>query len=105
DQPSGLLVANAGGTTQLAAFGYEGPGRLGRVSRANSVNTRINWNGSSNPANAPGDFGWRQVARVNHARAGGSPVIDQRVTTFDRAQNKILRARTAPFSTVGILQT
>jgi len=81
----------------LAQYLYEGPGRPGRISRANNINTRILWNGLVSPANVAGDFGWRQIARINHATAGGGPVIDQRLVAYDRNQNKNLRAQTAPF--------
>jgi YD repeat-containing protein len=89
----------AGGVlSQLASYAYDGPGRLARISRANGINTRINWNGVAGlPSQIPGDFGWQQVSRINHARAGGNPVIDQRVFAYDRAQNKTLRGQTSPY--------
>ena len=104
-QPTALSTMGAGGLTQLATYAYEGPGRLGRIARLNGINTRINWNGLANPANQPGDFGWQQVARVNHARAMGGGAVDQRIAAYDRAQNKILRAQTAEFSSGGEMQT
>ena len=97
NQPAAVSVVSGGQVTQLASFAYDGPGRVGRIARANGNNTRINWNGQSGVANSSGDFGWRQVARVNHARAGGTPVIDQRVLAYDRGQNKTVRGQTSPF--------
>ena len=97
NQPVSLGLVVSGRATALAAFAYDGPGRLARLARASGINTRINWNGLSGAANPPGDFGWRQVARVNHARSGGSPVIDQRVLAYDRGQNKTVRGQTTPF--------
>ncbi len=91
--------SGAGGLppTTLVTCEYEGPGRAGRISRANNVNTRIQWDGTVNPANAPDDFGWGQVRAVNHQVAGGGTTIDRRLYAFDRNQNKILRAQTVPF--------
>ncbi|MFO1514981.1 MAG: hypothetical protein U1F83_19090 [Verrucomicrobiota bacterium] len=91
--------SGAGGLppTPLVTCEYEGPGRAGRISRANNVNTRIQWDGTVNPANAPDDFGWGQVRAVNHQVAGGGTTIDRRLYAFDRNQNKILRAQTVPF--------
>jgi phage tail-like protein len=83
----------------LATFSYDGPGRLSRMTRgANPVNTRLTWNGMQNPANAAGDFGWQQVSLVNHQFSGGA-VIDRRLATYDRNQNKTLRQQTVPFPT------
>ena len=90
-----------GVVSPLTTVAYEGADRVTRVARANGVNTRVNWSGLQNPPNAAGDFGWLQVARVNHARAQGGAVIDQRVFTYDQAQNKTLRAQTTAFSQGG----
>jgi YD repeat-containing protein len=81
----------------LATFSYEGPGRVGRITRTNGINTRVTWNGMANPANATGDFGWQQVSGVNHQIALGGAVIDQRRYSYDRNQNKTLRAQLTPF--------
>ena len=89
---------------EVDTFAYDGPGRVGAITRANTVGTRMNWNGMVNPANAPGDFGTRQVRRVNHQVAGGA-VVDQRVAVFDRNQNRLLRAQTVPFLPGGDLTT
>lgn len=83
-----------------AAFAYDGPGRVGTITRGNNVGTRLNWNGAVNPPNAAGDFGSRRVRRVNHQVTVGGAVIDQRITAFDRNQNRILRAQTTAFSPV-----
>lgn len=105
DQPATFSTTGAGGLAQLTTHAYDGPGRLSRVARANGINTRVNWNGLSNPGNQPGDFGWRQVARVNHQVAPGGAFIDTRIAAYDRAQNKILRAQTQPFSAGGTTLT
>ena len=84
--------------SSVATFSYDGLDRLSRIARGNGVNTRINWNGLQTPANSAGDFGWQQVARVNHARSQGGAVIDQRAFTYDRSQNKTVRAQTTGFS-------
>lgn len=90
--------------TSLAAFFYDGS-RLGAISRANNVNTRIQWNGLVSPPNASGDFGWGQVRGINHQVANNGAVIDRRTFTYDRTQNKTLRAQTAPFSQGGDMTT
>ncbi len=100
-----LQAPSAGEPATLATFAYDGPDRLARVARASGINTRVFWNGQQNVPNAAGDFGWQQVARVNHARAGGGQVVDQRVSAYDRSQNKVLRAMTAPWSSGGALVT
>ncbi|MDB6108505.1 MAG: repeat protein, partial [Pedosphaera sp.] len=95
-------VATAGGGSaphpHLAMFGYDGPAKLSRITRDNNVGTRIVWDGAANLLNGKGDFGWQQVSRVNHQLAGnGGAVIDRRVFTYDRGQNKTTRAQTDPF--------
>ncbi|HXG48879.1 MAG TPA: DUF6531 domain-containing protein [Methylomirabilota bacterium] len=102
---SALNLVAGGQVTPLATFAYEGPDRLARIARANGINTRFNWNGTLNPPNQPGDFGWQQVARVNHQAAGGGAVIDQRSYAYDRSQNKTLRAQLVPFVQGGPLLT
>ncbi|MEY2407490.1 MAG: hypothetical protein QOF48_160 [Verrucomicrobiota bacterium] len=81
-----------------ATRAYEGPDRLARVILGNSINTRVFWNGSQNPANAAGDFGFQQVSSINHAKAGGNPIIDRRGFGYDRNQNKVLRAQLNAFT-------
>lgn len=80
-----------------AALAYDGPDRLARIARPNGVNTRINWNGLVNPPNAQGDFGWKQVSRVNHQRAMGGTFVDNRAFAYDRNQNKTIRGQLNPF--------
>ncbi|GEM_PF-2156334 len=82
----------------FATFSYDGPDRLSRVTRANGVNTRINYDGLAGVPNATGDLGSQQVARINHATAGGSPVIDQRSFAYDHNQNKTQRAQLVAFA-------
>jgi YD repeat-containing protein len=101
----GTLPFAGGALATLATFAYDGPDRLAKVTRANGVNTRLFWDGQQGAANAPGDYGWQQVARVNHARAGGGLVVDQRAFAYDRSQNKVLRAQTAPWAAGGSLVT
>ena len=84
-----------------ATFAHDGPDRLSRIARANGINTRVNWNGLQNPPNSAGDFGFQRVSGINHARAGGAGVVDQRVFAYDRSQNKTSRAQVAPYSTGG----
>jgi YD repeat-containing protein len=90
------LSSGTGGLppTLLAQYAYEGPGRVGRVTRANGVSTRVQWNGLVNPPNASGDFGWQQISRVTHATVPGNVLVDQRTLQHDRNQNTISRART-----------
>ena len=48
------MSSSAGGLPPavLASFAYEGPGRLGRIARANNVSSRILWSGLVNPPNS-----------------------------------------------------
>ena len=89
----------------LAAYGYEGPGRVGRIIRGNGANTRITWSGAANATAAPGDYGWQQVSLINHQIANGGPTIDRRSFTYDRNQNKTLRSQLVPFVSGGDLTT
>lgn len=89
--------------TSLATFAYDGRGRFAKIARANSINTRVFWNGLENAPNATNDFGWQQVSRINHARAGGGQVVDQRNRGYDRNQNEVLRVMTAPWNSDGLL--
>ena len=89
----------------LATFAYDGPDRLAKITRSNGINTRVFWNGQQNAPNADGDYGWQQVARINHARAGGGEVVDQRTSAYDRSQNKTLRVMTAPWASGAALTT
>ena len=89
----------------LATFAYDGADRLAKITRANNINTRIFWDGVQGTPNATGDHGWQQMARINHARAGGGQIVDQRVSLYDRNQNKVTRAMTAPWSSGGTLVT
>ncbi|MFO1488833.1 MAG: hypothetical protein U1F65_10180, partial [Verrucomicrobiota bacterium] len=88
-----------------ATYDYEGPGRVGRISRANNINTRIGWDGLVGTPNAAGDFGWRQVSAINHQASGGGTTIDRRGSKFDRNQNRVLRAQILPFVQNGFLTT
>jgi YD repeat-containing protein len=100
-----LQAPSASEPATLATFAYDGPDRLARVARANGVNTRVFWDGQQGTPNAAGDFGWQQASRINHARAGGGQVVDQRASAYDPSQNKVLRAMTAPWSSGGALVT
>ena len=80
----------------LANYSYAGE-RPVRITRANNINSDISWNGLVSPPNSSGDFGARQVSRINHSAAGGSPMIDNRSLAYDRNGNKILRAQLSVF--------
>ena len=84
----------------IAAIGYAGPGRVARINRANGTRTDNTWNGLVAPPNAPGDYGRWQRSGIGHTIVVGGAVIDRRIAAFDRNQNRILRAQTAPFSLV-----
>lgn len=70
------------------SFTYDGPNRLAGITRANGVSTRLLWNGQQGRKSAPGDFGWGLVSGIRHARTNDGVVIDQRLKTYDRDQNK-----------------
>ena len=81
---------------RLATYSYEGPDRLATITRGNGVGTRINWDGAQNMQNEKGDFGWKQVSRINHTRGGGA-IVDQRAAAYDRNQNKTSRTQLVAF--------
>jgi len=101
NHPAALSVTTGGIATNLAAFSYDGPGRLAGMTRANGIDTRISWNGTTNTPNPPGDFGWQQVAGISHTPTNGGRAVDQRIFGYDHAQNKTLRAQTVPFTPGG----
>jgi phage tail-like protein len=98
NQAATLNTAPSGGVlaSNLAQYSYDGPGRLSRISRANGVNTRVAWDGLAG-SKAPGDFGWQQVAGINHQVGGGGAIIDRRSFAYDQNQNKTLRAQLTPW--------
>lgn len=99
DEVTTVTSSPGGGapSVTLATLAYDGPGRIARMARGNGVNTRFNWNGMQNPANAAGDFGWRQITLINHQSSGGGPTIDRRSSVYDRNQNKTRRQQLVPF--------
>jgi YD repeat-containing protein len=105
NRPTSLNLQAGGQLTPLATLAYEGPERLGRIARGNDINTRVNWNGQAGQASPPGDFGWQQILRINHARAQGGGALDQRGYAYDRNQNKTVRAQLLPFVPGGPLLT
>jgi len=82
---------------RVASYAYDSPGRIGRISGGNNVNTRITYNGYVSPPNTAGDFGWQQVSAMNHQIAFGGAVVDRRSFFYDRNQNNKLRAQTVPY--------
>lgn len=90
----GVPYANVG---ELA---YIGPGNIERVTRPNGIQTDYGYSGCEESTNSPGDFGWQQVRRVSHT-SGDSTPLDVREFAYDRNQNKIMRALTAPFAPDG----
>ncbi|MFO1476622.1 MAG: DUF6531 domain-containing protein [Verrucomicrobiota bacterium] len=99
DQVSSVSSSAGGGLppVTLATYSYDGPGRLARISRANGVNTRVQWNGIQGAPNAAGDYGWAQPSGVNHT-GPGNIILDQRRLAYDANQNKILRKQMVEFS-------
>ncbi len=103
DQVKSVSTSAGGGLPPLtlATFDYDGPGRLGKITRANGVDTRLQWDGLLSPPNAAGDFGWGQVSGISHRLTGGGAILDRRACAYDRNQNKTSRAQTTPFFTGG----
>ncbi len=99
-----VVKSSSIGSATLASFDYEGD-RLARISRANGISTRIQWDGADNPPNAQEDFGWQQISLVNHQTTNSGSVIDRRMFGYDRNQNKILRQQLVSFSTPQTLTT
>ncbi len=87
--------------TTLASYSYVGPGRVAQITRANGINTVMQWDGTVNPANASGDHGWMQLRGISHG-AGGVTPVDQRRSAFDADQNQISRQQIAPVLANGL---
>ena len=96
DRPLTLITrAHTGQAADASgALQYIGPCAVARVSRSNGVHTDYTRSGVSGVTNPPGDFGWQQVSRVNHTRAGDSFLVDERTFQRDRNQNTRVRTRT-----------
>ncbi len=98
------VSSSAGGglpPTTLASYTYVGPGRVAQITRANGINTVMQWDGTVNPANASGDHGWMQLRGISHG-AGGATPVDQRRSAFDADQNQISRQQIAPVLAIGL---
>jgi len=90
----------------LATCDYDGPGRLARVTRIDGTTSEFLWNGVLAPSNPAGDYGWQSIAAISHGGGGtGGTLIDERLYSYDRSQNKILRAQTEPFDPAGTTLT
>lgn len=91
DRPAALgWRAGAGLPRQsLGTLAYVGPCDASRVTRPNGIQTDYTRSGVSGAANPPGDFGWQQVSRVNHTRAGDRFLVAERTLKRDRNQNTI----------------
>lgn len=91
--------------TTLMTFSHEGARRLARMTRNNGIHTRLYFNGDTKNTNAPGDFGWQRITRLNHQHSGGGTTIDRRYYAYDRAQNKTSRAQGVAFAQGAPLKT
>lgn len=80
------------GAGQPSAHGgdisYVGP-CVARVTRPNGLHTDYTRSGQVGVPILPGDFGWQQVSRVNHTRAGDGFLVAGRTFKHDRNQNTI----------------
>ena len=75
----------------LAAYEFDGPDRVARISYLNNMRTRIFYDGAVGTTNQPGDVGWRQVVGIRHAVSGTSPIIHDATFAWDRAGNQVAR--------------
>ena len=89
----------------VATYQYDGMDRLHRLMRGNNIITTVEWNGAVNPPNAAGDYGMRQVASITDEDPGIGTVVDQRLFSYDRNQNKTVRVQGAPFFPGGPVAT
>jgi YD repeat-containing protein len=78
-------------TGAVATIKYIGPDRVERIDYGNGTRCDITWNGIDGVPNAPGDFGWRRIARARHTHVASGTVIDDRTFAWDRNQNKTQR--------------
>jgi len=107
NRPTSVSTAPTSGVpaSVLASIAYEGVRRVARVARANGINTRVNYDGDVKTTNAPGDFGWQQISRINHQDSGGGTTFDRRFYAYDRTQNKTARIPGSAFLPAAALRT
>ena len=88
------ISTSAGGVShpQLARFAYAGPGRLARIDRDNGINTRVDWDGFTNPGNSAGDYGWQEVSRVRDGSVASPSLVCDVTGSYSRTQSKLTRA-------------
>jgi len=91
------MVSNGQTSEILATYDYAGPGRLAHMTRLDGTTSDILWDGLVSQSNLPGDYGWQSIAGISHKGVEGATVIDERIFSYDRSQNKILRTQTEPF--------
>lgn len=80
----------------VATLKYIGPDRVERIDYGNGTRCDLTWSGIDGVPNAPGDFGWRRVARARHTHIASATVIDDRTFAWDRNQNKTQRKDLRP---------
>ncbi|MBI4717155.1 MAG: hypothetical protein HY763_05065 [Planctomycetes bacterium] len=85
-----LLSINEGGNS-IAEYKHVGPGRVERRDLDNGTRLDLTYDGI---ANAPGDFGFKQIIRTKHSVIAGGGLVDDRSYVWDRVQNKTQRKDT-----------
>ncbi|MCX6877971.1 MAG: hypothetical protein NTW21_29770 [Verrucomicrobia bacterium] len=75
----------------LTNIGYAGD-RVVSLTRANGINTRIDWDGQLSPTNPVGDFGWQQIGRVRHGTAQTPSLLADLAGSYSRTQSKTTQA-------------
>ncbi len=88
------ISTSAGGVShpQLARFAYVGPGRLAGIGRDNGINTRVDWDGLTNPGNNAGDYGWQEVSRVRDGSVASPSLVCDVTGSYSPVQSKLTRA-------------
>ena len=76
------------GSGLIATFDYVGPERVERREYGNGTRTDYVYDGI---ANAPGDFGVKQIVATTHSVVVGGAIRDDRVYQWDPLYNKTLR--------------
>ena len=84
-----------GAPALMGAYDYVGPGRVTRRTLGNGTRMELTYDGIKGISNPSGDFGERQIVRVQHLRPDGTTLMQDEIT-WDRVGNKTSEVMTAP---------
>jgi YD repeat-containing protein len=91
-----LLASSDGEAPGVLSTNHYIGGQLERVVNRNNTRISYSYNGAVGEANAPGDFGWKQVKNMNYDPDLSSAVIGNITFTYDAAQNQTGKTTSFP---------